>query len=78
MNSTRSTDTLDETFGPVCLRWSIDVEVDYSVRQSTEILDQRVLSLRKSYEIELSETLKIFVNLMRANYAIAPLADRIP
>lgn len=40
MDVTRPIDTLDETFEHVCLWWSADEEVDYSLRQSTGNLDQ--------------------------------------
>lgn len=40
MKLTNVIDTVDETVGCVCVRWSYDGEMDLSLRRSTSILEQ--------------------------------------
>lgn len=74
---TRLVDTVYEAFGCDCLRSGTDDAVEHSLKPDTGISEQRGLGMRENFRLELLETLKSFLNVLRATHAIVSLSERI-
>lgn len=75
---TRPIDMMYGTLQYVCLRYSTDDEGEQSLRRGHGISVHGGLSVKDWFAMERLETSKGCVNVLRANYTVAPLTERIP
>lgn len=78
MEVTPTIDTVEETPGRSCVKWSTDEEVDHNLRRGMGISEQGGLSVGEWFELKHLKTLQRCVSVMRASHAVAPFSQRTP
>lgn len=71
MECTQGLHHIDETVGSVCLQWSTDDEMDYTLGDSEQMKKIKRLEVGERFEVEPFSTIKGSVHVVHYIYGIA-------